>query len=116
MESSIFAIYSHIAFSVFGIILGTLFTATIVAMKKYAWLSAMFVLVLSLVAKALIESFPLFKTVDWILPPVYKIIEHMLDGEIIMLKETLLFDISFVMIYIIAATGITMFLFKKKER
>jgi len=36
IESSVFAIYSHIAFSVFDIILGTLFTAAIVAMKKYA--------------------------------------------------------------------------------
>jgi len=76
----------------------------------------MLVLVLSLAAKSLIESFLLFKTIDWILPPVYKIIEHMLDGEFIVLKETLLSDISFVLIYMIAATGLTMFLFKKKER
>ena len=116
LELYIFAFFSHICFSMLGIIIGTIFSATILATKKYAWLLAVTVIVISLASKSLIESAPILKLILWIFPPVYEIVEHMRGGETLLMKETMLVDITFVICYILIGSAINNVLFRIKER
>jgi hypothetical protein len=111
-----FSFYSHIVFAAFGILVGTLFSATKLATKKYAWLSAVFVVVVSLSSKSIIEMTLVFKWLLWIFPPVFEVIDHMEGGESIILKEKLLLNFIFVVGYILIATLLNIFLFRRKER
>jgi len=106
--------YSHIIFGLFGILVGTLFSATTLAMKKYAWLSAVFIIVVSLAAKSLIESLSFFKWILWVVPPVFGVIEYMEDSMLV--NYSFMTDSLFVLIYLLGLTVLTIFLFKKKER
>lgn len=110
------SIFSHLVFCVFGILIGTLFSATNYSVKKYAWLSAVLVIVVSLAQAAMIDSLPVLHWVLWLFPPVFKIINHM-EGEVnIVLLNSLGYDIMFVAGYImVIAIGI-IYLFKRKER
>lgn len=113
-EYYLLTFFCHTVFAIFGVIVGTLFSATGFAMKKYAWLSAVFVLVCSLASKSLIETAAFLKWTLWLLPPVFHVIEHM-GNEFIVNKEFWI-DILFVIIYILLATPIIIWLFLKKER
>lgn len=108
--------YSHIIFGIFGILVGTLFSATTLALKKYAWLSAVFVLVVSLASKSLIEVVPLLKWGLLVFPPVFNVIEYMGEGDQLIVNRGFWFDTLHVMLYLIIGTIITRWLFLKKER
>lgn len=112
----LFVFYIHLAFIAFGMIVGTLFSATTFATKKYTWLSAVFVIVVSLAAKSIIEISSLFQWVLWIFPPVFKIANYMEGDDVILLNTPLLIDTIFVIAYILIGLRILAFLFKKKER
>lgn len=115
VELYAFSFFSHIVFALFGFIVGTIFSATKLAVKKYAWLSAVFVIVVSLAAKPLIETAPVLKAVVWIFPPVYQVIEHMNGGELLLMKESLLGNVTFAISYILIGGAITMLLFRKRH-
>jgi len=108
------AFYSHLILGVFGILVGTLFTATTLSLKKYAWLSAVFVIVASLASKSLIETLPFLKWILWIFPPVFKVIEYMEDAKSV--DMSFMSDITFVLIYTLGLSILTFFLFQRKER
>lgn len=110
-----FSFYSHLVFSGFGIIVGTIFSATKLAVKKYAWLSAVFVMVASLAAKPLIETAPILEAIVWIFPPVYGVIDHMNGGELLVMKESVLAHGLFVFCYIVIGGAITLSLFRKRH-
>lgn len=118
MTVSLYAMtfYSHIIFGIFGILVGTLFSATTLALKKYAWLSAVFVLVVSLASKSLIEVVPLLKWGLWVFPPVFEVIEYMGEGDKLIVNRGFWFDTLHVLVYLIIGTIITRWLFLKKER
>lgn len=111
----IVAIYSHFIFSLFGILVGTLFSATKLASKKYSWLLAVFVIVISLSAKSIIEIASFSKWILWFVPPVFQVINHMEGGEHLLLHESMLFDVCFVVIYLLIGFVMLVYLFKKKE-
>ncbi len=108
------AFYSHIIFAFFGILVGTLFSATTLSLKKYAWLSAVFVIIASLATKSLIESFPFLEWIVWIFPPVFKVIKYMEDPIIV--DISFMIDLIFVLLYTLGIAVLTFFLFKRKER
>ena len=108
--------YSHISFALFGIIVGTLFSATTLALKKYAWLSAVFVLVVSLASKSLLETFAPLKWILWIVPPIFRVIDNMGDLDLIILEKAIFVDGIIVFIYIVIFSGLAMLLFLKRER
>lgn len=108
--------FSHLMFCIFGILVGTLFAATKLSMKRYAWLTAVLIIVVSLAQTAMIDKLPILKWVLWFVPPVFKIINHMEgEGEIVLI-ESLGYDIFWITCYIILAILSSIFLFKKKER
>ncbi|WP_147532840.1 hypothetical protein [Bacillus marasmi] len=110
------SIFSHLVFQALGILVGTLFSVTKLSIKKYGWLTAVLVIVVSLAQAAMLESLPLLKWLMWIFPPVFKVINHMEGEDKIVLLDSLSFDIAFVVGYIIVAIIVIIFLFKKKER
>ena len=112
----VMTIYSHVSFAFFGIIIGTLFSATSLALKKYAWLSAVFVIVISLASKSLLETFEPLKWILWITPPIFRVIEYMGDMELIILEKGFFVDLIIVFIYIVIFSGLAMLLFFKRER
>lgn len=111
----IIAFYSHVVFSVFGILVGTLFSATTFSGKKTAWVSAVFIIVLSLASKSIIELFPFLKWVLWFVPPVFQVIEHMEGGSELVLQDSIAMDVGLVILYIIIGAAVLVPLFRKKE-
>jgi hypothetical protein len=111
-----YAFYSHLAFVAFGVIVGTLFSATKFATKKYSWLSAVLMIVVSLGSKSLIEMTSLFKWVLWIFPPVFKVVGYMEGEDQVIFNTTFLKDSVFVVIYLMIAAVLLVSLFKRKER
>ncbi|WP_102271753.1 hypothetical protein [Cytobacillus massiliigabonensis] len=114
MAYYVLTFFCHTIFAVFGVLVGTLFSATSFATKKYAWLSAVFVLVCSLASKSLIEAAEFLKWILWVFPPVFHVIEHM--GNEFIVNNGFWLDIIFVIIYIVLVTPLIILLFLKKER
>lgn len=114
-EIYILAIYSHIGFAFFGILVGTLFSATALSSKKYAWLSAALVIVLSISSKSVLEIAPFYKWISWVFPPVFQVIEHMEGGSEILLKERMVVDVIHVLTYCFVLAMGLVYLFRKKE-
>lgn len=115
VELYAFSFYSHIVFTLFGFIVGTTFSATKLAVKKYAWLATVFVIVVSLAAKSLIEAAPVLKAIVWIFPPVYQVIDHMSGGELLVMGESMLAHCLFVFGYILIGGSLTMWFFRKRH-
>lgn len=110
-----YALYSHLSFIVFGILVGTLFSATKLATKKYAWLLAVFIIVVSLASKSIAEISLFFKWILWVFPPVFNVIGIMEGEDQILLNTLILIDSFFVLLYISIGAFILVFLFEKKE-
>lgn len=110
-----FAIYSHLVLSTFGILVGTLFSATKLATKKYAWLSAVFIIVISLASKSIIDIAMFFKWILWVFPPVFKVIGYMEGEDQVLINKSLILDSMFVIAYLIMGVAMLVPLFRKKE-
>ncbi len=111
----IFTFYSHLVFVLFGIIVGTLFSATTFATKKYAWLSSVFIIVVSLASKSIIEIMAFAKWILWVFPPVFKVVGYTEDDNPLLINKYILFDSVFVVIYLFVAAAILVPLFLRKE-
>ncbi|WP_078552907.1 hypothetical protein [Bacillus alkalicellulosilyticus] len=111
----IITFYSHLVFMAFGILVGTLFSATTLATKKYTWVSSVLIIVISLASKSIIEMMTLFSLILWVFPPVFKVIDYMNEEDQVLLNMTLLFDSVFVVAYLIIGAVILVPLFLKKE-
>jgi len=114
LELYSYAFYSHFAFTTFGILVGTLFSATKLATKKYAWLSAVFIIVVSLASKSIIEISLFFKWILWVFPPVFKVIGYMEDDQVL-ITTLVIVNSVFVVIYLIIGAVMLVSLFIKKE-
>ncbi|WP_232700015.1 hypothetical protein [Brevibacillus daliensis] len=111
----IYTFYSHFVFLAFGILVGTLFSATKLATKKYAWLSSVFIIVVSLSSKPIIKMMAFSKWILWIFPPVFKVIEHMEGEDQLLINKPIIFDSVFVVVYLIIGAIMLVPLFLKKE-
>ncbi|MEH7345759.1 hypothetical protein V7122_18090 [Bacillus sp. JJ1532] len=110
-----YAFYSHLVFMTFGILVGTLFSATKLATKKYAWLSTVFIIVVSLASKSIIEISLFFKWILWVFPPVFKVIGYMEGEDQVLINIPIIIDGVFVVIYLIIGAVMLVPLFLKKE-
>lgn len=111
----IYTFYSHLVFSSFGILVGTLFSATKLATKKYAWLSSVFIIVVSLSSKSIIEMMAFSKWILWIFPPVFKVTDYMEGDSQLLLNKPIIFDSIFVVVYLIIGAVMLVPLFLNKE-
>ncbi|MER2170506.1 MAG: hypothetical protein ABS938_07695, partial [Psychrobacillus psychrodurans] len=90
------------------------FSATKLATKKYAWLSAVFIIVVSLASKSIIEISLFFKWILWVFPPVFKVIGYMEDDQVL-ITTLVIVNSVFVVIYLIIGAVMLVSLFIKKE-
>lgn len=108
--------YSHFLLGVFGVMVGTLFSATRFATKKYAWLSAVLVLVISLANESLVEFAVWLKAALWIFPPVISVISYLSDGDTLVLGGDFWWNLGLVVGYALVGGALLIWLYMRKER
>lgn len=74
------AIYGHVILALFGISVGVFFANTSVSSRKFAWLSAMLITVVSIAAEGIIEKVGWLQWVLLLVPPVTKVIGYLGDS------------------------------------
>ena len=109
------AIYSHSFLALFGILVGTFFSVTSYASKKYAWLSAVFVIVVSLAYEALVSKLVLLKWVLMIFPPAVNVIRYLSNGDIVDIKMDFWLYASWSIVYILIGVIVIIKMFLMKE-
>lgn len=108
-------LYGHFYSALSGIFVGSLFSATAFAQKKYSWLAAMLVNIIAVVSEGIIERFTILKWPLYLFPPIGKLTTYFQKGdEIVLENEGILFSL-WAMIYIILSFVIATRLFLRKE-
>ncbi|PLR97571.1 hypothetical protein [Bacillus sp. T33-2] len=108
--------YSHLAIGIYGILVGTFFAVATFASRRYAWLAAMLVLMVSLASESLAEALPLVKWILWLFPPVVKVIAWLGEGDVVHLEGAFWNDALISIAYIIIGAIVVMWSFKRKEQ
>lgn len=80
------AIYGHFFFAVFGILVGSFFSNSKVESKKFAWLSVMLVIAISIAQEGIIGKANIFKWLLLPFPPVSQILLHFTDESLVIGK------------------------------
>ena len=96
-------------------LVGTLFSATKLATKKYAWLLAVFIIVVSIASQSIIDKSMFFKWILWLFPPVFKVIGYMEGEDQVLINTPIIIDGVFVLVYLIIGAAMLVPLFLKKE-
>ncbi|GKV55025.1 hypothetical protein NCCP2222_09720 [Sporosarcina sp. NCCP-2222] len=109
------AIYGHIICGFFGVLVGSFFSTLKIESKRFAWLSAMFVIVISLAAEGIVEKASFFKWLLLPFPPIYQVILHFTDGTPYVVGNGFWLDTLWVMVYVVAGFFLTKKLFLKRE-
>lgn len=107
---------SHLILGLFGMLVGTLFSATRFATKKYAWLSAVLVLVISLAYESLVELTVWMKAVLWVFPPVISVISHLSIGDVVDVGHEFWLNQALVVGYGLMGGMLLIWLYLRKER
>lgn len=92
------AIYGHLFFAAFGIIVGSFFSNSKVESKKFAWLSVMLVVAISIAQEGIIEKANIFKWLLLPFPPVSQILLHFTD-EALFIGKGFWVDAAWVVCY-----------------
>lgn len=107
------AIYGHLFFAVFGIIVGSFFSNIKVESKRFAWLSVMLVIAISIAQEGIIGKAFIFKWILLPFPPVSQILLHFTDEALFVDKDFWL-DAAWVACYsFICLLVITRMFFRK---
>lgn len=108
--------YSHLLLALLGLFVAGLFSLTNFAVKRYAWLSAVFVLVVSLAERSIIEAFSFSKWILWIFPPALKVIQPLSGDDFIVLGKEFLVNLIMIIFYLIAGYAVLLKLFLKRHQ
>jgi hypothetical protein len=108
-------VYVHLVFSAFGMLVGSLFSTTNLATKKYSWLSAALVMVVSFSAKSMIEGVAFIKWILWVVPPVFDVLSLVGNGDGIFLNTSSIMNDVWVILYLMIGFTILVPLYRKKE-
>ncbi|GIN70234.1 hypothetical protein J14TS2_07090 [Bacillus sp. J14TS2] len=111
-----FTLYGHFYLALSGIFVGSLFSATGFAQKKYSWLAAMLVNIITIVSEGMIERLTILKWPLYLFPPIGKLISYFQEGDEIILNNEILFVSIWGMVYLILGFVIVTQLFLRKER
>ncbi|GIN84176.1 ABC transporter permease [Heyndrickxia sporothermodurans] len=110
------SIYSHLVLALFGILVGSFFSVTSFATKKYAWLSAMLVIVVSISYEGIVEKVVWLKWVLIPFPPVVFITKYMSTTDTVHIGSDFYVHFLYAIIYITIGLIIVVKMFLKKER
>lgn len=111
----LFSFSSHWIMAMFGILVGSFFSVSRFSSSRYAWLSAVLVIVISLAHESLVEFQPMLEWVLLVLPPVAVVLKYMGDGDILIGIDTLI-DIIHVVLYVIAGSAFVMWRFGGEDQ
>ncbi|MDW0116812.1 hypothetical protein QTL97_07700 [Sporosarcina thermotolerans] len=109
------AIYGHLFFAVFGIIVGSFFSNIKMESKKFAWLSAMLVIAVSIAYEGIVEKVYIFKWILLPFPPVSQFLMHFTDDALLIDKNFWL-DAAWVVCYSFIYFLVITRMFYRKER
>lgn len=108
-------IYGHLVSAIFGILLGSFFSIIKKDSKRFAWLSSMFVIAVSLAGEGIAEKLSIFKWILLPFPPITQVIIHFTDDALYGIAMDFWMDAMWIVVYIILAFILTIRLFIKKE-
>lgn len=109
------AVYGHLFFAAFGIIVGSFFSNIKVESKRFAWLSVMLVIAISIAQEGIIEKSNIFKWLLLPFPPVSQILLHFTD-EALSIGKNFWMDAAWVVFYSFIYLLLITRLFYRKER
>ncbi|MBB4825218.1 uncharacterized protein YneF (UPF0154 family) [Sporosarcina luteola] len=109
------AIYGHVVSALFGILVGSFFSILKVESKRFAWLSAMFVIVISLAEQGIVEKASIFQWILLPFPPIYQVILHFTDDMPYVVGSGFWMDALWILIYVVAGFFLTMKMFLRRE-
>lgn len=110
------AIYSHFLLAWFGILVGTFFSVTSFATRKYAWLSAMLVIVVSISYEGIVEKISLLKWGLIIFPPVTHVINYSNGDDTIQIGNDFWLLAMWAFVYSVLGGIVVWRMFLRKER
>lgn len=108
--------FSHFLLAGFGVLVGSFFSITSFVAKKYTWLLALLVILLSLSYEGLVEDVSFLKWVLIFLPPVTHVIQYLNGEEIIQIDNEFWFLVTYTIAYSLLGIYVILKLFLKKER
>ncbi|MED4455039.1 hypothetical protein [Metabacillus fastidiosus] len=110
------SVYSHFFSAIFGITVGSFFSITSFAGKKYAWLLAVLVIVISISYEGLVEKLSMLKWFLLVFPPVAQVIKHLSGNDIVHIGKDFWLLAVWIIVYTVISFIITIRLFLRKER
>lgn len=110
------SIYSHFLLAWFGILIGTFFSITSFATRKYAWLSAMFVIVVSIAYEGLVEKIGMLKWLLILFPPVTHVVKYLNGDDSIHIGKDFWLLATWAFIYLVLGAIVVVQMFLRKER
>ncbi len=110
------SIYSHFFLALFGLLVGTFFSVTSFASKKYAWLSAVLLLVISLSSEGIVGKMDFLKWPLILFPPVVSVLKFMSGNDSVRIGASFWIQAALVICYTIGGFIFTERLFLRKER
>ncbi|MBS4207308.1 hypothetical protein [Bacillus sp. FJAT-50079] len=109
-------IYSHFFLAWFGMLVGTFFSITSFSTRKYAWLLAMFVIVVSISYEGLVEKVSLLKWVLLLFPPVTHVLHYLNEGDAVQIGKAFWMLATWAFAYSVLGTFVVLRMFLRKER
>jgi hypothetical protein len=110
------SLYSHFILGMLGVIIGALCSATKLSTKRYAWLTAVLILVISMATPSILEGVSALRYVLWLFPPVTQVITYLNQGDGIHLSSLFWVETSLVLIYVaIGYIAITWLILKREH-
>lgn len=109
------AVYSHLILGGMGVLIGTTFSITNFGTKGYAWLTSIFVIVISIAKPAITTSVPVLKWVLMIFPPVTTVLERLNGGDEMTIGQEFWIESLLVVLYVGLAIVINWKLFLRRE-
>ncbi|MCJ7841990.1 hypothetical protein MUB24_13985 [Lederbergia sp. NSJ-179] len=110
-----FTFHSHFYSALAGIFVGTLFSATFLAGKKYSWLGAILVNVISITSEGIIAKITILKWPLFLFPPIGLLMSYLNEGDAIIIEKGIIFTVIWEIVYMIIGFIIVARLFMKKE-
>ncbi|MCG7343227.1 ABC transporter permease [Sporosarcina sp. ACRSL] len=109
------AVFGHLSFAVFGIIVGSFFSNTKVESKKFTWLSSMLVIAISIAGEGIVEKAAILKWVLLLFPPVGQTLLHFTD-EALYIGRNFWLDTAWVVFYSFICSFVITQMFYRKWR
>ncbi|MBD7985267.1 hypothetical protein H9649_11770 [Sporosarcina sp. Sa2YVA2] len=111
----IVAVLGHLVAAVFGMLIGSFFSITKLESKRFAWLSSMLVIVVSLAKEGIVEMAHFFQWILLLFPPIHQVMRHFTDETPYVIANGYWVDALWILVYVVGGYTVTLALFKRRE-